>query len=44
MGEVIAGAGEAPGVAVGRVDTQRVVTVRRLNPSLDNQRFTVTPR
>lgn len=44
MGVVIACAGEAPGVAVGHVDAQRVAAVRRLNPSLDNRRFAVTPR
>jgi len=44
MGVVAACAGEAPGVAIAPVDPARVADVRRVNPSLANRRFTVTPR
>jgi predicted amidohydrolase len=43
MGTVLAGAGEAPGVAVGRLSIDRIDAVRAKNPSLANRRFRVVP-
>lgn len=42
-GAVLAGVGEAPGVAVAAVDADRIAAVRRRNPSLRNRRFSVIP-
>jgi deaminated glutathione amidase len=44
MGTVLAGAGEAPGIAVASLDPERIAQVREKNPSLANRRFTVAPR
>ncbi len=41
MGVVVASAGEAPGVAVTTISSERVDSVRRKNPSLTNRRFGV---
>lgn len=41
MGTVLAGAGEAPGIAVAPVSAERLAEVRRKNPSLNNRRFRV---
>lgn len=41
MGQIVASAGEDPGVASGPVDAARVDVVRAKNPSLTNRRFTV---
>ncbi|SEP44602.1 carbon-nitrogen hydrolase family protein [Amycolatopsis saalfeldensis] len=43
MGIVVAGAGEAPGVAVATVSSTRLEEVRLTNPSLGNRRFQVEP-
>jgi predicted amidohydrolase len=43
MGVVLAGAGEAPGVAIAQLDPERLAAVRERNPSLANRRFTVSP-
>jgi predicted amidohydrolase len=43
MGTVLAAAGEAPGIAVGRLSTDRIDAVRAKNPSLANRRFRVLP-
>ncbi|HWD07405.1 MAG TPA: carbon-nitrogen hydrolase family protein [Amycolatopsis sp.] len=43
MGTVVAGAGEAPGMAVATVSSTRVEEVRVTNPSLGNRRFRVEP-
>jgi predicted amidohydrolase len=43
MGIVLAGAGEAPGIAVGRLSADRIDAVRAKNPSLANRRFRVLP-
>lgn len=44
MGTVVAGAGEAPGMAIARLSADRIEAVRAKNPSLANRRFTVIPR
>ena len=44
MGTVVAGAGESPGLAIARLSTDRIESVRAKNPSLANRRFTVIPR
>ena len=44
MGTVLAGAGEAPGIAVASLSPDRIAQVRAKNPSLANRRFTVAPR
>jgi deaminated glutathione amidase len=44
MGVTLACAGEAPGIALAQVDEGRLAAVRKLNPSLDNRRFTVAAR
>lgn len=43
MGTVVAGAGEQPGLASASISPERVVSVRRVNPSLANRRFRVVP-
>jgi len=43
MGTVLASAGEQPGFALARIGADRVNQVRRVNPSLANRRFRVTP-
>ncbi|POM27641.1 2-oxoglutaramate amidase [Actinomadura rubteroloni] len=44
MGIVVASLGEAPGVAVGEIERERVASVRGVNPALELRRFTVIPR
>ncbi|WP_127129877.1 carbon-nitrogen hydrolase family protein [Georgenia sp. SYP-B2076] len=43
MGEVLASAGEEPGVVVAEVVAERISAVRERNPSLVNRRFEVRP-
>jgi deaminated glutathione amidase len=43
MGTVVAAAGEAPGIALGRLSVDRIDAVRAKNPSLVNRRFRVVP-
>lgn len=43
-GVVVAGAGPAPGVITGAVDTKRIATVREINPVLAHRRFTTVER
>lgn len=43
MGVVVAGAGEAPGVASAAVDAERIAAVREKLPSLQHRRFRVVP-
>lgn len=42
MGTVIAGAGEAPGVALATAGLERITSVRQLVPSLEHRRFRVS--
>ncbi|WP_017627093.1 carbon-nitrogen hydrolase family protein [Nocardiopsis chromatogenes] len=44
MGTRIVAMGEQTGVAVGRIDPERVAEVREKNPALRLRRFTVVPR
>lgn len=44
MGQLVAGAGEAPGIAGGSIEAARVQAVRDRNPSLANRKFDVVPR
>ncbi len=44
QGVRIAAAGEDDGVAYAEIDAARVTEIRKRNPSLQNRRFTVTPR
>ncbi|HVX44281.1 MAG TPA: carbon-nitrogen hydrolase family protein [Mycobacteriales bacterium] len=44
MGVVIAGAGEAPGVATAVISAERLAAVRQKLPSLQHRRFGVVPR
>jgi deaminated glutathione amidase len=43
MGQVVAGAGEAPGFVTAWIDRERLDAVRLKNPSLANRRFGLTP-
>jgi predicted amidohydrolase len=42
MGQIVAGAGEAPGFVTAWIDQARVESVRAKNPSLANRRFALT--
>ena len=43
MGQLVASAGEMPGIATAWIDKDRVAQVRLKNPSLANRRFGVVP-
>jgi len=42
MGQILAGAGEAPGFVTAWIDRDRLDAVRIANPSLANRRFIVS--
>ena len=42
MGQIVAGAGEAPGFVTAWIDRERLDAVRSKNPSLANRRFVLT--
>ncbi len=44
MGQIVAGAGEAPGFVTAWIDRERLESVRAKNPSLANRRFGITPQ
>lgn len=44
MGVLIAGAGEAPGIATAAISAERLTAVRQKLPSLQHRRFGVVPR
>lgn len=44
MGTVLAGAGERPGLAAAPLSVERITSVRQVNPSLANRRFSVVPK
>lgn len=44
MGVTVASAGEVPGIATAFIDAERIASVRKINPSLDNRRFAVVAR
>jgi predicted amidohydrolase len=44
QGVALASVGEADGQAVAEISAERLADVRKRNPSLQNRRYTVTPR
>jgi predicted amidohydrolase len=44
MGVILCSAGQAPGLALAEVTTERVAAVRAVNPSLSMRRFATVPR